>query len=76
MLTGVSAGLSSRSAFSRTSERYPKLAKAFVAADGDPGVTRTRNISLRRRMLYPVELRDRLFLIAVRKMVRNAYLPA
>jgi hypothetical protein len=25
---------------------------------GDPGVTRTRNISLRRRMLYPVELRD------------------
>ena len=26
---------------------------------GGPGVTRTRNTSLRRRMLYPIELRDR-----------------
>ena len=27
---------------------------------GDPGVTRTRNILLRRQVLYPVELRGRL----------------
>src|SRR5476651_136096 len=31
--------------------------------DGDPGVTRTRNILLRRQVLYPVELRGRVLRI-------------
>lgn len=28
-------------------------------SNGDPGVTRTRNVLLRRQVLYPVELRGR-----------------
>lgn len=39
--------------------------------NGDPGRTRTPNNLIRSQVLYPVELRDRGRLIAVRKTVRK-----
>ena len=37
--------------------RMDRVLNAVLMANGDPGVTRTRNILLRRQVLYPVELR-------------------
>lgn len=36
---------------------YQCLINCGLNENGDPGVTRTRNILLRRQVLYPVELR-------------------
>src|SRR3546814_18775566 len=39
--------------------------------NGDPGVTRTRNILLRRQVLYPVELRGRIVLCPLSSFPRR-----
>src|SRR6056297_1226014 len=44
---------------------------AHHSIHGDPGRTRTPNILIRSQVLYPVELRDLVVLITVRKTVRN-----
>src|SRR3546814_2275391 len=43
----------------------------MLTENGDPGVTRTRNILLRRQVLYPVELRGRIVLCPLSSFPRR-----